>query len=81
MEQDRTRLGHRTDLQTIDGGDGAGGGCQELVVVALVALRVDLAIPKMDKVTKRSCRHHVQAAISETVIMISMMHVLMRLKA
>ena len=44
MEQDRTRLGHRTDLQTIDGGDGAGGGCQELVVVALVALRVDLPL-------------------------------------
>ena len=44
MEQDRTRLGHRTDLQTIDGGDGAGGGCQELVVVALVALRIHLQV-------------------------------------
>ena len=30
------------NLQTIDGGDGAGGGCQELVVVALVALRIHL---------------------------------------
>ena len=33
-----------SDLQTIDGGDGAGGGCQELVVAALVALRVDLPL-------------------------------------
>ena len=30
------------NLQTIDRGDGAGGGCQELVVVALVALRIHL---------------------------------------
>ena len=30
------------NLQTIDGGDGASGGCQELVVVALVALRIHL---------------------------------------
>ena len=33
-----------SSLQAIDGGDGAGGGCQELVVVALVALRVDLPL-------------------------------------
>ena len=30
------------DLQAIDGRDGASGSSQELVVVALVALRVDL---------------------------------------
>jgi len=30
-------------LEAIDRGDGAGGGRHELVVVALVALRIDLA--------------------------------------
>ena len=33
-----------SSLQAIDGGDGAGGGCQELVVVALVALRIHLQV-------------------------------------
>lgn len=33
-----------SSLQTIDGGDGARGSGQELIVVALIALRVHLQV-------------------------------------